>query len=72
MTRGQRNFLNEGLNDVYFSPNITWVIELRTMRWEGHVARLEGKTFRRKTVLGILVDTGYRWGGFWFGGCGQE
>jgi hypothetical protein len=26
-------------NDLYYSPNIVWVIKLRRMRWAGHVAR---------------------------------
>jgi hypothetical protein len=29
---------NEELNDLYFSPNIVWVIKSRRMRWVGHVA----------------------------------
>jgi len=29
---------NELLNDLYFSPNIIRVINLRKMRWKGHVA----------------------------------
>jgi len=31
---------NEGLNDLYPSPNIVWVIKSRRMRWVGHVARM--------------------------------
>jgi hypothetical protein len=35
---------NEELNDLYFSPNIMWVIKSRRMRWAGHVARMvEGR-----------------------------
>ena len=26
---------NEELNDLYFSPNITWMIKSRRMRWAG-------------------------------------
>ena len=33
-----RKLHNEKLNDLYFSPNIIWVIKSRRMRWEGHVA----------------------------------
>jgi hypothetical protein len=31
---------NEEINDLYFSPNIVWVIKWRRMRWAGHVARI--------------------------------
>ena len=32
-----RKLHNEELNDLYFSPNIVWVIKSRRMRWAGHV-----------------------------------
>ena len=35
-----RRLHNEELNDVYCSPNIVRVIELRIMRWAGHVERM--------------------------------
>jgi len=31
---------NEELNDLYFSPNIIWVIKSRRTKWAGHVARM--------------------------------
>jgi hypothetical protein len=31
---------NEELNDLYFLPNIVWVVKSRRMRWAGHVARM--------------------------------
>jgi len=31
---------NEGLNDLYSSPNIVRVIKSRRIRWAGHVARI--------------------------------
>jgi len=31
---------NEGLSDLYCSPNIVPVIKSRRMRWAGHVARM--------------------------------
>jgi len=34
-----RTLHSEGLNDLYSSPNIIWVIKSRRMRWAGHVAR---------------------------------
>jgi len=35
-----RKLHNEELNDLYFSPNIVWVIKSRRMRRVGHVARM--------------------------------
>jgi hypothetical protein len=33
-----RKLHNEGLNDLYCSPSIIWVMKSRRMRWAGHVA----------------------------------
>jgi hypothetical protein len=38
-----RNLHNEELNDLYSLPNILRVVKSRSMRWAGHVARMEGK-----------------------------
>jgi len=35
-----RRLHNEGLNDLYSSPNIVKVIKSRRLRWAGHVARM--------------------------------
>jgi len=35
-----RKLHNEGLNDLYSSPNNIQVITSRRMRWAGHVARM--------------------------------
>jgi len=35
-----RRLHNEGLNDLFSSPNIVRVIKSRRMRWAGHVARM--------------------------------
>jgi len=35
-----RRMHNEELNDLYYSPDIVWVIKSRGMRWTGHVARM--------------------------------
>jgi len=35
-----RKLNNEELNDLYFSPNIVWVVKLRIMRWAGHVVSM--------------------------------
>ena len=40
VTREWRKLYNEGLNDLYFSPNIFRVIKSKIMRLVGHVARL--------------------------------
>jgi hypothetical protein len=37
-----RRLHKEELHDLYCSPNIIWVIELRIMRWECQVARMGG------------------------------
>ena len=42
---------NEELNDLYFSPNIVWVVKSKRMRWAGHVARMR----ERRRVYRILV-----------------
>ena len=47
-----RKLHNEELNDLYTSPNIVRVIELRRMEWVGHVAR----TGKRRCVYRVLVE----------------
>jgi len=42
---------NEELNDLYFSPNIVWVVKSKRMRWAGHVAHMR----ERRRVYRILV-----------------
>jgi len=46
-----RRLHNEGLNDLYSSPNIVRVIKLRRMRWAGHVARMG----EERGVYSVLV-----------------
>jgi len=50
-TREWRKLHDEELNDRYCSPNIIWVIKSRSMRWTGHVARME----ERRGVYRVLV-----------------
>ena len=35
-----RNPHNEELNDLYYLPNIVWVVKSRRMRWAGHVMHM--------------------------------
>jgi hypothetical protein len=43
MARKKRKLHNEGLSDLYFSPNIVRVIKSKRKTWAGHVARMEGE-----------------------------
>jgi hypothetical protein len=46
-----RKFHNDELHDLYSSPNIVRVIKSRSMRWDGHVARMgEGRGIYRVLV----------------------
>jgi hypothetical protein len=46
-----RKLHNEELSDLYGSPNIVRVIKSRTLRWAGHVTRME----ERRGVDRVLV-----------------
>jgi hypothetical protein len=46
-----RKLHNEELNDLYSSPNIIRVIQLRRMKWAGHVARMGGGKIGAYVVL---------------------
>jgi len=46
-----RKLQNEELNYLYSPPNIVQVIKTRTMRWAGHVARME----ERRGVYRVLM-----------------
>jgi hypothetical protein len=48
---GEWQELRNELNDLYFSPNVIWVIKSRIMRWVVHVARME----ERRGAYWILV-----------------
>jgi hypothetical protein len=51
VTREWRKLHNEGLNDLYCSPNIVRVIKSRRMRWAGHVTCMgEGRGVYRVLV----------------------
>jgi hypothetical protein len=35
-----KNYFNENLHNLYASPNIIRVIQIRMVRWAGHVTRM--------------------------------
>jgi hypothetical protein len=46
-----RKLHNDGLHNMYYSPNIVRLIKSRRMRWAGHVARTgEGRSVYRVLV----------------------
>jgi len=47
-----RKLRNEKLNDLYSTPNITWVIKSRIMRWAGHVALMGERRCTYRVLLG--------------------
>ena len=49
--REWRKLRNEELNDLYFSPNIIWVMKWRSLLWAVHVARVG----ERRGVYRVLV-----------------
>jgi hypothetical protein len=49
---GWRKLHNEELHNLYPSPSIIRIIESRTMRWAGHIARMGAK----KNAYRILVE----------------
>jgi len=49
----RENNIARSFNNLNSSPNIIWVIKLRSMRWAGHVAHKEE------------VRTGFWWGNLW-------
>jgi hypothetical protein len=51
VTGDWRQLHNEGLHNMYSSPNIITMIKSRRMRWAGHVARME----ETRNVYRILV-----------------
>jgi hypothetical protein len=47
-----RKLHNEGLRDLYSSPNIIRIMKSRRMRWAGHVARMGEKRNVYKLLVG--------------------
>jgi hypothetical protein len=50
--KGWRNLHNEELHNLYSSPSIIRMIKSRTMRGEGHVARMGDKRNAYRTLVG--------------------
>jgi hypothetical protein len=77
---GRRKLHNEELNDLYCSPSIIRMLNLRRMRWTGHVARMvvkpEGRTLGRRIcrwVDNIKMDLGeIGWSGMDWIGLAQD
>jgi hypothetical protein len=46
VTGGWRKLHNEGLHNLYSSPNIIRMIKARETRWAGHVARMKMTAYR--------------------------
>ena len=51
-----RKLHNEELNSLYCSPNIIWVIKLRSMRWAGHVASMGERRGTYRVSVGNLRE----------------
>jgi hypothetical protein len=47
-----RRLHNKELNDLYFSPNIIWVIKSTRIRWAGHVANMGGRRCAYRVLVG--------------------
>jgi hypothetical protein len=47
-----RKLHNEELRDLYSSPSIIRIIKSRSMRWEGHVARMGEKRNAYRLLVG--------------------
>jgi hypothetical protein len=52
VTRDWRKLHNEGLHNLYSSPNIIRMIKSRRMTWAGHVARMREKRNAYRILVG--------------------
>jgi hypothetical protein len=52
VTEGLKKMHIEEFYDLYSSPNAIQVINLRKMRWAGHVTGMEGKINEQMPLLG--------------------
>ena len=51
-----RKLHNEELNDLYSSSSIVWVMELRRVRWAGHVACMGDRSGIFRVLVGNLRE----------------
>jgi len=49
-----RRLHNKEIYDLYFPPNIMWVIKSRKMRWAEHVSRMGGRIRVYKVLVGKI------------------
>jgi hypothetical protein len=56
VTGNWRKLHNEGLHNLYSSPNIIRMIKSRRMKWAGHVTRIREKRNARRWVDNIKID----------------
>jgi hypothetical protein len=67
VTMEWRKLHNDELNDLFYSPNIVWVIKSRRMKWAGHVAHMEERRGIYRVLVGkpegkrLLGRHRYRW-----------
>jgi hypothetical protein len=52
VTGGRRKLYNEELNKLHSSPSIIIMLKSRSMRWAGHVARMEEKRNAYRIFMG--------------------
>jgi hypothetical protein len=52
VTGGWIKLHNEALHNLYSSPSTVRTIKSRTMRWAGHVARIDEKTIAYRLLVG--------------------
>ena len=52
--RSGKYYARRGLYNLYFSPNIFWVINSRWMRWAGHVACMGERKGRSSDIYDVL------------------
>jgi hypothetical protein len=57
---GWRRLHNEELHNLYVTPYIIRVIESRTMRWVGYVARMGGMRYVYNILVGKPEETTWK------------